>query len=396
MHAPSDEKTEERIMKRLCDIPFVIGNLDLLEARFWKRIPKYVKPVNKYERKSNKSKGPGAKRVAKRKLNKLQHEKFRVESTLKWYGEQLKRRMKQDLECFPKPRDIHPLDRQIIEFSISSHEKNISFDKRMPLYRKKLRSAQRLAGKINGIINNAKMKGLADATTFPDVSSVLRQGKLELRNLLTQDAGNEWKELCDMAIFLRGLPVLDLDLSTIAMVGAPNVGKSSLVRALSSGKPEVNHYPFTTRGILIGHLKIPTDRRNLHLGSQIGQHLQVIDTPGVLNRPYETRNNIEKLTFSVLDNTSSAILYVTDLSGFGLDVEDQLRIREEVFNTYIQHDGNDSQRLWFDVASKCDIVESHIVQEIERKIGNSFLVTSANEKIGIEELRAQLLEECVY
>ena len=198
-----------------------------------------------------------------------------------------------------------------------------------------------------------------------------------------------------MAIFLRRLPVFDLDLSTIAMVGAPNVGKSSLVRALSSGKPEVNHYPFTTRGILIGHLKIPTHRRNLHLGSHIGEHLQVIDTPGVLNRPHETRNNIEKLTFSVLDNTSSAILYVTDLSGFGLGVEDQLRIREEVYNRYILHHGN-SQRLWFDVASKCDIIEKHEIEDIERKIGNSFAVTSANEKIGLEELRAQLLEECVY
>ena len=382
-------------MKRLCDIPFVIGNLDLLEARFWKRIPKYVKPANKYERKSKKSKSAAARNSDKRKSKKLQQEKFRVESTLMWYGEQLQRRMKQDLECFPQPKDIHPLDRQIIEFSISNHEKNISYDKRMPYYTKKLRSAQRMTNKISKIINNARMKGLADATTFTDVASVLRQGKLELRDLLRQDVGNEWKELCDMAIFLRGLPVFDLDLPTIAMVGAPNVGKSSLVRALSSGNPEVNHYPFTTRGILIGHLKIPTDRRGLHLGSQTGEHLQVIDTPGVLDRPYETRNNIEKLTFSVLDNTSSAILYVTDLSGFGLGVEDQLRIREEVYNRYILHHGN-SQRLWFDVASKCDIIEKHEIEDIERKIGNSFAVTSANEKIGLEELRAQLLEECVY
>ena len=52
----------------------------------------------------------------------------------------------------------------------------------------------------------------------------------------------------------------------------------------------------------------------------------------MLNRPYETRNNIEKLTFSVLDNTSSAILYVTDLSGFGLGVEACYEL-EEVYNS---------------------------------------------------------------
>ncbi len=82
---------------------------------------------------------------------------------------------------------------------------------------------------------------------------------------------------------LRTLPVLELDLPTLALVGAPNVGKSSLVQVrwagrlplrcaavhpclsvaqlapaacaqvLSSGTPEVCNYPFTTRSIKMGH-----------------------------------------------------------------------------------------------------------------------------------------------
>jgi len=39
-------------------------------------------------------------------------------------------------------------------------------------------------------------------------------------------------------------------------VGAPNVGKSSLVQALSSGLPEVCDYPFTTRSIKMGHFYV--------------------------------------------------------------------------------------------------------------------------------------------
>ncbi len=46
---------------------------------------------------------------------------------------------------------------------------------------------------------------------------------------------------------LRSLPLVDVDLPTIALVGAPNVGKSSLVKVLSTGMPEVCNYPFTTR-----------------------------------------------------------------------------------------------------------------------------------------------------
>ena len=39
----------------------------------------------------------------------------------------------------------------------------------------------------------------------------------------------------------------------VVLVGAPNVGKSSLVQALSSGVPEICDYPFTTRTIHMGH-----------------------------------------------------------------------------------------------------------------------------------------------
>lgn len=52
---------------------------------------------------------------------------------------------------------------------------------------------------------------------------------------------------------LRTLPALEVGLPTLALVGAPNVGKSSLVQVLSSGTPEICNYPFTTRSIKMGH-----------------------------------------------------------------------------------------------------------------------------------------------
>ena len=48
--------------------------------------------------------------------------------------------------------------------------------------------------------------------------------------------------------------MVELDTPTVVLVGAPNVGKSSIVRAISSGTPEINDYPFTTRGVTIGHI----------------------------------------------------------------------------------------------------------------------------------------------
>ena len=55
---------------------------------------------------------------------------------------------------------------------------------------------------------------------------------------------------------LRNVPIVRLDCPAVVLVGAPNVGKSSIVRAISSGTPEVNNYPFTTRGMTLGHVQV--------------------------------------------------------------------------------------------------------------------------------------------
>jgi nucleolar GTP-binding protein len=56
---------------------------------------------------------------------------------------------------------------------------------------------------------------------------------------------------------------VDPSLPTLALVGAPNVGKSSLVRQLSSGVPDVCNYPFTTRSIKMGHFYIDARRHQV-------------------------------------------------------------------------------------------------------------------------------------
>lgn len=49
----------------------------------------------------------------------------------------------------------------------------------------------------------------------------------------------------------------------VALVGAPNVGKSSLVQCLSSGLPEICDYPFTTRTVKMGHFFVQGQRHQV-------------------------------------------------------------------------------------------------------------------------------------
>lgn len=51
----------------------------------------------------------------------------------------------------------------------------------------------------------------------------------------------------------------------LALVGAPNVGKSSLVQILSSGQPEVCNYPFTTRSVKMGHFYVDSQKHQVHV-----------------------------------------------------------------------------------------------------------------------------------
>lgn len=176
-------------------------------------------------------------------------------------------------------------------------------------------------------------------------------------------------------------------------------GKSSIVRAISSGTPEVNNYPFTTRGMTLGHVQvfwesdedvargnvagvsIPTEkdlireklnRRGIAskrmeaediamlLSSStskksfaISQLCQIMDSPGLLRRDDgERRNEMEQLTLAAMSHLPTAVMFVMDLSGGAGDrcssVEDQLILRRETRARF-------PRRPWIDVVSKYDL-----------------------------------------
>lgn len=65
---------------------------------------------------------------------------------------------------------------------------------------------------------------------------------------------------------------------------------------------EVQPYAFTTKSLYVGH----TDYKYLRW--------QVIDTPGILDRPLEERNTIEMQSITALAHLRAAVLYVMDAS----------------------------------------------------------------------------------
>jgi len=123
---------------------------------------------------------------------------------------------------------------------------------------------------------------------------------------------------------LRNMPTIDFDATTIVIAGFPNVGKSTLLRQLSGADPQVANYPFTTKGIQIGHT------------ARHWKSIQFIDTPGLLDRPVLEMNDIEMNAIVALEHLADAILFIFDGSetcGFHLDSQyNLLKQIEKIFS----------------------------------------------------------------
>jgi len=132
---------------------------------------------------------------------------------------------------------------------------------------------------------------------------------------------SELRFLNEVRNVVRKLPHVE-DIFTIVIAGYPNVGKSSFIRLVSTADPEVASYPFTTKGVIVGHR---VDGR---------KRMQFIDTPGVLDRLPEERNPIERQAMAAITNIADVILFIIDPSEHcGFPLEDQMKLYEEITST---------------------------------------------------------------
>ena len=118
----------------------------------------------------------------------------------------------------------------------------------------------------------------------------------------------------DLRRILVELPVFRDDALLIAIAGFPNVGKSTLLATLTSAKPEIAPYAFTTKGLNLGVLETQ------------GIRIQLIDTPGTLDRDH--MNTIEKRAAIIIEH-ADAVIYVFDpTEPYPLD--DQIALYEQL------------------------------------------------------------------
>jgi len=136
---------------------------------------------------------------------------------------------------------------------------------------------------------------------------------------VVEEVADDLARLGDAREQLRKLPDIDPDEPAIVVAGYPNVGKSSFVNGVTNARGETASYPFTTKGIGVGHF----ERERIRY--------QIVDTPGLLDRPADERNDIESQAVSALEHLADCVLFLVDASGdCGYPLDAQLELRDAV------------------------------------------------------------------
>lgn len=156
----------------------------------------------------------------------------------------------------------------------------------------------------------------------PDAAAARRAFMGRVASLL-REAEEDFTLIAELREKMKDLPTADPEMPTVVLAGYPGVGKSTIVGQVSSAKPEVRSYPFTTKEIIVGHIK---------LGYLT---IQIVDTPGILDKPLEKRGQVEMLAVTALGHLSNLIAFIIDASEVNAySLENQKGLMDSIANIF--------------------------------------------------------------
>ena len=165
---------------------------------------------------------------------------------------------------------------------------------------------------------------------------------------------------------------LELELKLIAevgIIGMPNAGKSTLISVISSAKPKIADYPFTTLAPNLGVVRKPD-----------GDGIVVADIPGLI----EGASHGHGLGHDFIKHIerTKLLVHIIDISGLnGIDPFDGYEIIQKELKEYNKNLLKKKQLL---VLNKTDLINEtetkKIIEKFKNKKLNPLLISAATKK----------------
>ena len=175
----------------------------------------------------------------------------------------------------------------------------------------------------------------------------------------------------------EGVFVLELrSIADAGLVGYPNAGKSSLLRALSRAKPKVAAYPFTTLQPVVGVVE-----------SEDYSRFVVADIPGIIEGAANNRGLGHEFLRHIM--RCRVLLFVVDMTGIEHDPVEAIQTLRTEIKLY---SSELAARPWLIIANKMDDPASapHLDILRQRFPKIEIIPISALQRTGLTELCSRL------
>ncbi len=295
------------------------------------------------------------------RISRVERTRMREITRLKEFVRSVKSKLRTTVESFPSMEHLHPFYLELAEILVGID-----------------RIRRALGAIYNSIpvvdeIANRHIEALKLASDYRQMKRSRSAAKGRIASVIRRTAAN-LQTLIEARQVLAKLPSVTPDSPTVVCAGFPNVGKSTLVRAVSTAEPTIAYYPFTTREVIVGHLMV---------GDTM---VQVVDTPGILDRPMSERNDIERAAIAALKYLAHVIIFMVDPSETcGWPLDEQFNLYDEIGRMFplVPICG---------VINKVDIAPPHHLASARERMPDAHEIV-AKDGQGVIELMTEVVEE---
>ncbi len=295
------------------------------------------------------------------RMAKLERTRIREITRLQEFSKQIKIKLSEAVEKFPSIDRLHP-------FYVELSELLVGNDK----LKQSLGAVYKCIPPIDDITDK-HLQAIKLAGEFRQMKKSRSAAKGRIASIIKATAKN-LDFIIEAKKALSRLPGISPNSPTIVCAGFPNVGKSTLVKAVSTAEPEIAYYPFTTRSVIIGHLRVDN------------HSVQIVDTPGILDRPMAERNEIEREAIAALKYLAHVVIFMVDPSeACGWTFDQQLNLLAEVRKMF-------PMNPILIAINKVDLTQPDKLAIAREKLPESHEII-AIEGIGVEKLMRDAVEE---